>query len=128
TAVVMAHEAEPCVAERFGDLGGGYPRFDLIPAFGIVLQHAGDLVEGNASPSEDVCDFGDGTGRAIGEPLAGHRGAVRKLIEAGVVDCGLGLEVEHDYRNPGAPDDRQHGGGKRVSGDVQDEQVNVLAP
>ena len=44
-AVVVAHDAEAVVLHHVADAGGVDPGRDLVPARGVVVQHAGDLVE-----------------------------------------------------------------------------------
>ena len=83
-----------------GHAGGVDPRVDLVPADGIVVEHAGDLMEGDARATEDVRDLGHRTGAAVRQPFAGHRRAVAHPVERLVVDRGRRLQVEHDDRHP----------------------------
>ena len=78
--------------------------------------------------SEDVGDLRDGTGRAVGQPLAGHPRAVAHAVERRVVDRGRGLQVEDDDRHPRALHHRQDGRGERVGGDVEEDEVDVVLP
>ena len=49
-AVVMAHDAQAVVLHHGGDAGRGIdPLSDFVPADGVVVEHAGDLVERNAA-------------------------------------------------------------------------------
>ena len=107
------------------DARGFDPRVHFVPANFIVVQHAGDLVKINFCAAENVGDFRHGTRGAKGEPVAGHRGAVAHFIEFFVINRGGGREVQNDDGNFGALHDRQNGGRKRVSRDVQKNHVHI---
>ena len=98
-AVVVAHQAQ-AVVPAWAHTRRGQPLVDLAPAVRVVVQHAGDLVERDARALEDVGDLRHRTGRAMGQPFAGHRGAIAQPVEGCVVDRRLGLEVEDDHRHP----------------------------
>lgn len=61
----------------------------------------------------------------MGEPFAGHGGTVAHGIEGRIVDGGCGRQVEQDDGDAGAADDGEHGGGKGVGGDVEEDEVDV---
>ncbi len=48
-------------------------------------------------------------------------------VEGGVVDGGVGLEVEDEDGDFGAADEGEDGGGEGVGGDVEEEEVDFFA-
>ncbi len=125
-AVVVAHDAEAVVLHHVADPGRVDPARDLVPRQGIVVQHPRDLVEGDPRAPEDVGDLRHRAGLAVGQPLAGHAGAVAEGVEPRVVDGGARREVEDDDRHPGPAHHGEHGGRERVGGDVEEDEVHVL--
>lgn len=125
-AVIMAHQTEAVMGHDLGHAGGLEPRLHLGPTGRIVAQQAGNLVEGDPATMEDGGDFRHRAGPAMGQPFAGHGGAVGHPVESRVVNCRGRLQIEHDHRHAGALHHRQDGRGERVSGDVQKDEVHIL--
>lgn len=48
--------------------------------------------------TEDIGDFGDGAGRAMRQPFAGHRYPIAEGVESGIVDGYGRLQIEDDHR------------------------------
>lgn len=107
SGTIMAHEAEAVMEQDIGNAGGIDPGVNLLVDDRVVLEHACDLVELDTGATEDVGDFRDGAGGAIGEPFTRHAGAVAHAVEGGVVARGGGLQVEDDDGNAGALDHGQ---------------------
>ena len=124
-AVVVAHHAQAIVLHHVGDAGGGDPIGDFVPTTRVVAEHAGDLVERDAGPVEDVGDLRHGAGGAIRQPLARHLRPVAESVERLVVDRRRRLQIENDHRHFRAPHDRQHGRRQGVRRDVQEDEVDV---
>ena len=61
------------------------------------------------------------------EPLAGHGGAIAHPVKALRSQSRPPAPVEDDDRHFGALHHRQHGGGKRIRRDVQENQIHVGA-
>ena len=126
SAVVMPHQAQAVVGHDMGDAGGLDPGVHFVPAGRIIVQHAGDLVEGDAATLKDAGDFRHRAGAAMRQPFAGHRGAVGHFVKRRVVNGRGGLEIQDDDRHAGAPHHGQNRGGKRIGGDMQEDEVHVL--
>ena len=56
----MAHESEAIALHSGGNATGLDPGVDFVPADGVVVEHARDLVEAHASALEDVGDLRHG--------------------------------------------------------------------
>ena len=121
----MAHHAQSIMLHHVGHTRGFDPLGNLVPADGVVVEHAGYLVKGDSRPIEDAGDLGHGTGGTVGQPLAGHLGPVAHAIELRVVDRRTGLKIEDDHRHSGPAHYRQHRRRQGVGRDMQEDQVNV---
>ena len=125
-AVVVAEDAGPVLAHPGGDLGGVHPIADFLPGC-FVGEEAGHEVIGDTCPVEDAGDFRCGAGLAMLQPAGGHQAAVAELIELIIVKLRYGLEVEHHHRHARLLHHGQDGGRQRVSGDVEKNQLDLLA-
>ena len=126
--IVMAEESHAVVGHGVRDAGGFDPFVEFGPDGIVVQERAGDLVKIDAGALEGVRDLGNRAGGAPGEPVASHFRAIAKVVECLVVDGLAGLEVHDHDRNLGALSHRKHGGGKRVSGDIEENDVHLRAP
>ena len=92
---------------------------------GSSSEHSGDLMKRDAAAIEDVGDLRHRTSSAPREPFAGHRRAIAHLVEVLIIDRRPGLEIENNHRHLCPPHHRQHSGGKRISRNVQENQIHV---
>src|ERR1039458_6849850 len=123
--VIMAHQTEAIVEHRVCDARGLNPRAHFIPANGIVVQHSGDLMEINARAAENIGDFRNRTCGAMCQPVTGHRGAVAHCVKLCVINRRRRREVQNDDWNFRALHNGQHSRGKRISCDVEKNQIHV---
>ena len=107
-------------------IGGVYPLLDLVPRL-VVVEMPRDEVEVDSRPAENVGNLWDATRLTMREPFARHHAAVTHRIECFVVNRRDRLQVENDYRYPRSLDRRQNGGRERVSTDVEEDDLRLLA-
>ena len=126
-AVVVAHEAESRGCKGGTDARRRQPLLNLSPG-GFIIEDAGDLVKGNLRAHEEVGNLGNRTGGTMGEPLAGHGGAVFEVVEGSVIDRSFRLQVEHNNRHGGTLDQRKDGVRECVSGGRRRWNVQACPP
>ncbi len=125
-AVVVAHQPQPRRGQSSPHPRCRQPLLDLPPGRGLV-EHARHLMKRNACPLEYVGNLRHRAGRAVGQPLAGHRGAILQPVERRVINGRLGLKIQHHHGHAGALHQRQHGVGEGIRGDVEKQHVDVFA-
>ena len=103
------------------------PRFHLVPANMIVVEHACYLMEWEVKAPENIRNLRHRAGAAMGEPLSGHRPATTHLVEALILNRRFRLKVQKHHRNPCS----QHHGEQRrrqsISGHVNQQDVDIVA-
>ena len=124
-AVVVAHHAQTVVLHGVRHPRRVEPFADFAPRGIVILNHAGDLEERNLAAAENVGDFRNGACLAPCQPLAGHPAAILHGVEGGVIDGLSRGEIQDDDGHFGPAHHGEHGGRQGVSGDVQEEQVDV---
>ena len=67
----------------------------------------------------------DRTSAAMGQPFAGHLGAITHLVERFVIERGDRLKIEDNDRHLGALHDGKDSGTQRVGGDVEENNVHI---
>ena len=73
SAVIMAHDAEAVVEHDVAPRAAASSHaIDFVPENRVIVEHAGDLMKGNAGAFEDVGNFRNGTGLTMRQPFAGH--------------------------------------------------------
>ncbi len=85
------------------------------------------MVEIDTDALESIGDLGKRARGAPSEPVASHFRAITKLVECLVVDGLVGLEVHDHDGNLRALSHRKHGGGERISGDIEENNVHFRA-
>ena len=80
------------------------------------------------APLKDAGDLRGAAGLAVLQPSPGHHAAVAEQVERGVIQLRHRLEAEHDHRHAHPLHHGQDRGRKGVSGDVEEDQPDVLTP
>ena len=126
SAVVVSEDADAVCTHARRHARRIDPVGDLLPSF-LVLQVARDQVIRNAGAVEHASDFRGRTTLAMLQPHARHHPPVAEPVEGIVVQLGRRLEAEHDQRRPRFLNDRQDRARQGVGGDIEEDQIDLLA-
>ena len=123
--VIMPHDAKTIMLHDVGHARGLHPVIDFPPALRIVAKHAGNLMKLDTCAVEDIGNFRNRTGRAMTKPFTRHGCAIFHGIERRIINRGFRRKIQNDDRHLGAAHDGQHGRGKRIRCDVQENQIHI---
>ena len=85
-SVIVAHQPQAIVLHRVSHARRIQPLVDFVPRNRVVVQHPGNLEEGDVRAPEHIGNLRRGAGLAEGQPLARHLSAIGHGVEGRIVD------------------------------------------